>query len=812
MFAMLSLKSFCLLLMFGVTLTLAGASSAQSTTPTTTQLTTAAATSGAVIDWGTGLTTDVSIGLLQKILSDWKSSTPDPTVGALFKNLNLCVIIFASVMFVYVVVVGTMHSAHDGELLGKQWGSPFTPLRMLAGISTLFPMANGFSVIQIIVLWLATSGIGAANWVVNQTMTSFANNQGTVLTGQLIDTQALTRMMTGILLAETCVSERNFELTDPNNPGTPLYGGPFIDQGDGANSYGKVWWGPVALSTPGASVPALVADVPATACGSIEIPNFNSSVFGLAGNGTGTVASIQSTTQAFLATSFTGQDLNLANTNLHKAHFAAILAADASLKPAAQKFVSTAATALSGTGSATQVAQSATTLAAQVGIAALTYQNTIANVMNVPGALPSTSDMKNIMVKGIQTSGWATLGEFYYQYARIESELARMTGYAPKFSMNEQSEGTKMALLAVRAALAQSAKNPATVPEIADAAGHFTAGSAQGGVVGGAVAASNVVANNTAKYFGTLFGVDPNNSVDSLIQLKNVGDNIITAAEVIYIGKKAVEAATVVAAPETEAVGAVTSVASGGGGGLTGFIGKLAGGIGDDAAGAMHYVFLFAAFALIGFAMMLAFYLPTAPFVLWIGGVASWLIAVLEMTVAAPLWAAAHIHPAGEGAKSQYGANGYMLLVEVFARPMLMVCGFFVAARFTDPFLKFISSLFFNNMATVNADSLSGIVTTIAFCMLYMSICVSLINRCFSLINVLPNSVLRWVGSHGDKFSGVADIASQLEGTIQGHFSAAQIPFQQGGKAKVAKDIVRSEGSAGAKKAGNPSTSGAAKE
>jgi conjugal transfer/type IV secretion protein DotA/TraY len=100
----------------------------------------------------------------------------------------------------------------------------------------------------------------------------------------------------------------------------------------------------------------------------------------------------------------------------------------------------------------------------------------------------------------------------------------------------------------------------------------------------------------------------------------------------------------------------------------------------------MKYVFLFAAISMLGFAMTLAFWIPMSPFILWIGGFLGWVIAVLEMVAAAPLWAAAHLHPDGEGMASKYGANGWMIILEVFAKPVLMVVGFFVASRVLDPF------------------------------------------------------------------------------------------------------------------------------
>ena len=96
--------------------------------------------------------TDVSIGLLQAILGNWKSMTPDPTMGAFFRAFNLGVLVFGACLFIYASTVGIMHSAEDGEILGRKWGSMFVPLRMTGGMVLLYPLANGFSGIQLAVL------------------------------------------------------------------------------------------------------------------------------------------------------------------------------------------------------------------------------------------------------------------------------------------------------------------------------------------------------------------------------------------------------------------------------------------------------------------------------------------------------------------------------------------------------------------------------------------------------------------------------------------------------------------------------------
>lgn len=737
------------------------------------------------VSFSEGVQTDVSIGLLQKILGNWHDSTPDPVMGALFKSLNLGILVFGSVFVVWISVAATLHSAEDGEVLGKKWGSTFVPLRMSIGFAAIFPLANGYSLIQLVVLWLATNGVGFANWTTTNTMGSFVKSQGMVITNQLIDDQALALTMTEILKAEACAAEFNYKY---NEPGAKIkyvgLAGANVITGGSNNSYGKAVWG---INPTYASDPRL-SNIPSDVCGYIEISNFNS-FLGL-DNSSGILSDMGSNLTSAFSSGWKGSQLNYLNTAVRSAHFEAIVRAAQTLRPYAENFVYASNTTGAGGNS--------TGITAQVIKAAQDYRAFIAQKIQQSGSLPATEDMTTTMLSGINQSGWSTLGAWYYQFARINSVLAKLTSYAPSFQPSKSPMDPAVAdmMAAVDAAIAQNASNPATVSQIKDMAGNYTAGTAYGGLYGGGISISNRASNNSAQFLATTFGVDPENKVNALIQLKDVGDYIIGTAEAIYVTKKAVEAA--IKFKEATPVGAAVSAVSDVVGSVLSspkvqFLRKLFGGVGDDVSDVMKYIFLFAAIGMLGFAMTLAFWIPMAPFILWLGAVLGWVIAVLEMVAAAPLWAAAHLHPEGEGMASKYGANGWMIILEVFAKPVLMVVGFFMASKVLDPFLRYSSQLFFNNMTTVNGDSLTGIVTTVAFVFMYVGFCLIMVHRCFSLIHIIPNSILRWVGSHGDRFSQSEQITGEMESKIHAYFVAAQSPIRNtkaagGGKEKGSKN------------------------
>lgn len=65
------------------------------------------------------------------------------------------------------------------------------------------------------------------------------------------------------------------------------------------------------------------------------------------------------------------------------------------------------------------------------------------------------------------------------------------------------------------------------------------------------------------------------------------------------------------------------------------------------------------------------------PWVMWMAGVAGWIILVCEAMIAVPLWMLAHMTFGGDGLHGR-GIEGWGLLFNVVFRPTLMVIGLFL--------------------------------------------------------------------------------------------------------------------------------------
>lgn len=211
-------------------------------------------------------------------------------------------------------------------------------------------------------------------------------------------------------------------------------------------------------------------------------------------------------------------------------------------------------------------------------------------------------------------------------------------------------------------------------------------------------------------------------------------------------------------------------------------------GIGDGVM-ALGLPTLFQILTLLG--ILMAFFLPFMPFIIWFGGVISYFIVTIEAVVGAPLWMLAHLETEGEGL-GQKTAHGFMFLLNVIFRPVLMIIGLvfgwllmMVLGKFLQYSLSVIygsSSFAFSGWASVGAF----LSTLIIFC--YLSYI--LISRCFSLINHLPNEVLAWVGGHVGRIGGQDEDRNVMAGIKS---EGSQIR-SGGGIPSVGKDTIKGAG------------------
>ena len=87
--------------------------------------------------------------------------------GQMMSVLNLAVLALGSIVIMYTLIVGTLNTAHEGEFLGKHWSSIWLPVRATLGMTLLIPKTSGYSLMQVLVMWVVIQGVGAADKIWN---------------------------------------------------------------------------------------------------------------------------------------------------------------------------------------------------------------------------------------------------------------------------------------------------------------------------------------------------------------------------------------------------------------------------------------------------------------------------------------------------------------------------------------------------------------------------------------------------------------------------------------------------------------------
>ena len=142
------------------------------------------------------------------------SGTGSQIMGSMFAVFNSAVLAIGGVIIMYTLMVSTMNTAHEGQMLGQKWSSIWIPVRSTMGLALLVPKASGYCLMQIFVMWIVVQGVGAADKVWNAAL-SYLNRGGVIIQAQQINpataltgNSAMSEIATGalnILAGQVCM-------------------------------------------------------------------------------------------------------------------------------------------------------------------------------------------------------------------------------------------------------------------------------------------------------------------------------------------------------------------------------------------------------------------------------------------------------------------------------------------------------------------------------------------------------------------------------------------------------------------------------
>lgn len=176
---------------------------------------------------------------------------------------------------------------------------------------------------------------------------------------------------------------------------------------------------------------------------------------------------------------------------------------------------------------------------------------------------------------------------------------------------------------------------------------------------------------------------------------------------------------------------------------------------------------------------MLLFYLPAVPFMIFTFGAIGWIIGVIEAMVAAPVVGFAIMSPEGNDIFGK-GDPAIMIMLNVFLRPSLMIFGLIAGIMVSYIGIWMVNDGYSSILSTIafaGGNFASLLIGLLAVPMVYMIICMQVINRSFTLIHVLPDKVTRWLSGGQSE-----QLGSEMAGAEKDARSAAQGGMKSVGK------------------------------
>ena len=740
--------------------------------------------------------TDLSIAYLASVFGNVGSvlhGTSGQMLGHLFLKLNQGILVVAGLWLGYSIFTIIVRSAMEGSFMGQNKNVALTFLKISLGIAFLVPSpSTGYSLLQTTIMKVVVEGVSLADAAWEEGLT-YIDNGGTLWhrpeaasSGSKESSKAfsssqakpmLQNLSKNIYLSEVCMvaSSMKKRLDADDSSGSTIFNSgvvskDFTPQYDDVNN---------VVNFPGRN--DSVSDIHANSCGSVSwasIPNTN----------------------------------NAAQKETAKYAIAGLVS---ELQPAAKTYVCQNG-AYSGLSECTGVNGTVNDITNVFFGSIISYVNGVFPIAQ--HANKGMASMATGFIKHAKKAGWMSAGRYYWDLAQIQSHyenVSNIANYVPgkisKLDTDDAMVKSLSDIIDIKTAAA-NANNYIAVAlnKINSYSGAAHTGDTGASYSSGAHLASNIILQIilgpvvadiaslillfTTHVPAVGMGADP------IMFLHRVGMAAMAISGDIWIevglGLFGILLGTIVC---QSAINASTP--------LTGLADWLK----------PPLMVLAMMFLTIG--VMLGYYVPLYPYMLFTFGIIGWIISVIEAMVAAPLVALGLTHPEGHDFLGE-SKQALMLVLGIFLRPVLMVIGLisgmilsFVALRIlVFSYSGFIADIFyvvapvgtidgangdplgssivaFGNVMLSNLGSIGGMVMSLLALPLFLAFFAALVyvvtNQCFSLIYVLPDYILRWIGGpQTPQAMSAGEMARQVQGTMQQGASQMGSMLKEGRKAK----------------------------
>ncbi|MGE8060255.1 DotA/TraY family protein [Pseudomonas sp. NPDC089547] len=698
-------------------------------------------------------------------------------LATMFGFFNSGILIIGSLIVSYVAVMGVTNTANDGEAMGKNWSSLWTPVRIVAGGAVLLPTTSGFSFIQLIVLMFSLWGVGFAN--------------GTYKAGMAMGVLSPNGIVEGV-----------------NSPGN-FYGLRDFARSYLAASYCAKAANSIYANNPASgSAPQVRAESTHDKLSTVngrteyvfEIKDRNA-ITNLAGGAAfcGTVKvgvyAAQAQSQAQTNTEAMAKALESLRVNVQEKKRIAAMAMITQLDAWVRSWPETIND--SGWDAVDSDRFNVIVNEAEQKVATDLFTQVSSDKGDVDSGIKDFLDT-------LTDDGWAAAGGWFQRVGMVRGQisgvLSEPVGTVSAPSMGALPADARSSLLThsvttVTEAIDKKAEEkprykqsttskPEDIASLIpkDPNSDINVGSLKADMdskmssfVNGVMLNVVEIATGAGSNGQTPLCGTAGQMGGSLNRMKCVGDYLSVARAGILVADVAIKTA----GTAIRVIAGTLSSVKGLGNGLD--LDKIVTPLWDWVLTVPVKQLALMASYIEPLAFYFAVFLPSLPYTLFMIVFVGWLLAVLQSIIAAPLWAVMHMTPDRTFVGSQ--TQGYLLLLSLFARPALAVLGLFAAVLVSDPVIDYIAQGFFAMRGAVVTSSggvgaISEFLTFAWWFMVFGLTLLPVLYMIFGLPQTLPDQVLRWIGAGigdlgetnavGQMRGGMASVGAGIQGSGTG--------------------------------------------
>lgn len=741
-------------------------------------------------------------------------------LGTMFQTFNSIILSVAALVVVYVTVVGVMHTAHEGQFMGKNWNNLWLPIRTVLGIAALVPTGSGYSGIQIVMMWFIVQGVGAADMLWNSAL-GYVQATGSPYAQVSIPSVGISNALITLFEDLVCDSSSRQDFANPYTPGQTAGGyyratpgnSSFASKGDfkiGDNS-GKTTFqlGPQGAcgSFTSCDQNAVCSGSKPIACEACKAQNKSLDTI---------IPILQGIADNFVQADYAYQKFYFDSRN-------PVLQGQRPPQP--PQWVQAYCTAnhvtpCSGLSSdlpdpnlgKTDVtndtinnlywpyAMGGPQLGNFIDTVTGTYLTDVGTAVNNYIKSQNQNQLANKTLQDAQKTGWILAGSYYFAISSMSGN--NLKDAIPALDVKEGDLTDQDNILTKNQYRNNFAAASTLIADAFNQGGASDGGGVQdgggqqaGGGIGSAIPKLSRMdsvlgnGNNSVKdAFGK--GISGQSGTSPLIAIVAVGQTLLYIAEVLFIAFLAVTFSAGI-------LGAISVFALGNGAmnpvtpGMT----------------LTYFVIMPMLLALLGVLVstggLLAVYIPLIPYVVFTMGAISWMLTCVEAMVAGPLVALGILSPSGQHDLLGKSEPAMMLLFSIFLRPSLMIFGLMAAMLLATVVVQMINAAFWNVMiqasggkATTGAEigmalrlALNPLEIVLFICA-YVSLIFTALNKCFAAIYLIPQKTMEWMGGRfaGEAGGEEAALSETKGGVSRGAGAAAGAGAWAGEKAKAGRE------------------------